>query len=276
MFQPAVGRHQSHEQAGEVAVGRRLRSRTGRSYPSAGRTPTPAMSKRLGQPALDLVAVFGGQRVAHAAGHCPGRMHALAAQQPDHLLAELAQADAAAGHAGVRLDQAHDVALWRDRNPCPAADRARSGGRSSTRGSAPTGPSSSAGAASPRAAGCARPGSASPALAEARMWLTGQMPQTRAVMPGISQKLRPTQNFSKPRNSTTWKRASATLPSSPSMSVILAWPSMRVTGSIVTVRVISTSLAKLPHLVFQHHRLAGQQRADRGPDPVRGQVDSRE
>ena len=47
------------------------------------------------------------------------------------------------------------------------------------------------------------PRMASPALAEAIRWLTGQMPQMRAVMPGISQKLRPSQNFSKPRNSTT-------------------------------------------------------------------------
>ena len=44
------------------------------------------------------------------------------------------------------------------------------------------------------------------------MWLTGQMPQMRAVMPGISRKERPSQNFSKPRNSMTWKRASETSP----------------------------------------------------------------
>ena len=41
----------------------------------------------------------------------------------------------------------------------------------------------------------------SPALAEASRWLTGQMPQTRAVIPGISHNGRPSQNFSKPRNS---------------------------------------------------------------------------
>ena len=72
----------------------------------------------------------------------------------------------------------------------------------------------------------------SPALAEAIRWLTGQIPQTRAVIPAISQNGRPTQNRSKPRNSATWNRASATWPSSPSWIVILAWPSIRVTGSM--------------------------------------------
>ena len=41
---------------------------------------------------------------------------------------------------------------------------------------------------------------------------TGQMPQMRAVMEGISWKGRPSQNFSKPRICVTWKLASATLP----------------------------------------------------------------
>ena len=50
----------------------------------------------------------------------------------------------------------------------------------------------------------------SPALAEASRWLTGQMPQIRAVIPAISQRGRPSQNFSKPRNSATWNRASET------------------------------------------------------------------
>ncbi len=36
------------------------------------------------------------------------------------------------------------------------------------------------------------------------------MPQMREVMTGISRKERPSQNFSKPRNSVTWKRASTT------------------------------------------------------------------
>ncbi len=60
------------------------------------------------------------------------------------------------------------------------------------------------------------------ALAEASRCETGQMPQMRAVMTGISRKLRPSQNFSKPRNSMTWKRASFTAPASSSWMVILA------------------------------------------------------
>ena len=64
--------------------------------------------------------------------------------------------------------------------------------------------------------------SASVALAEARRCETGQMPQMRAVMTGISRKLRPSQNFSNPRNSTTWKRASFTAPASSSWMVTFA------------------------------------------------------
>ena len=63
-----------------------------------------------------------------------------------------------------------------------------------------------------RPRGISTASSSSPALAEVSMWLTGQMPQMRDVMPGISRKERPSQNFSKPRNSTTWKRASETSP----------------------------------------------------------------
>ena len=73
---------------------------------------------------------------------------------------------------------------------------------------------------------------ASQALAEASRWLTGQMPQMRAISEGISEKGRPSQNFSKPRNWVTWKWASSTRPSSSRWIEILEWPSMRVTGSI--------------------------------------------
>ena len=55
---------------------------------------------------------------------------------------------------------------------------------------------------------------ASTALAAARWWLTGQIPQIRSVRVGISEKCRRSQNFSNPRNSTTWKRAAVTFPSS--------------------------------------------------------------
>ena len=86
------------------------------------------------------------------------------------------------------------------------------------------------------AGGGCTPSSLSPVLAAASRGLTGQMPQMRAVMPAISVKGRPSQKVSKPRYSTTWKRAAAISPASSRCRVILAWPSMRVTGSIVIVR----------------------------------------
>ena len=76
----------------------------------------------------------------------------------------------------------------------------------------------------------------SPVAAAASRWLTGQMPQIRAVMPAISVKGRPSQNFSKPRYSVTWKRAVSTAPLASRWIEILACPSIRVTGSIVIVR----------------------------------------
>ena len=51
-------------------------------------------------------------------------------------------------------------------------------------------------------------------------------------------------NFSKPRTWVTWNWVSATLPSSSSWIVILAWPSMRLTGSIV-MRFIASSYPNL-------------------------------
>ena len=62
----------------------------------------------------------------------------------------------------------------------------------------------------------------SPVLAAASRWLTGQMPQIRAVIAAISVKGRPSQNFSKPRYSVTWKRACSTEPLASSWIVILA------------------------------------------------------
>ena len=75
----------------------------------------------------------------------------------------------------------------------------------------------------------------SQALAEARTWLTGQMPQMRAVSAGISKYGRPTTNCSNPRTWVTWNRASATRPASSSSREMRAWPSIRVTGSM-TIR----------------------------------------
>jgi hypothetical protein len=77
----------------------------------------------------------------------------------------------------------------------------------------------------------------SQALAEARRWLTGQMPQTRAMSEGISVYGLPSQNFSKPRTCVTCSRASLTWPSSSRCSVILPCPSTRVTGLIVIVAI---------------------------------------
>ena len=65
----------------------------------------------FGQPGADAVAAFLGQRAAHAAGHGPGGMDLLAAEDLDDFLAELAQADAGAGEVGIGGDQAEDVAL---------------------------------------------------------------------------------------------------------------------------------------------------------------------
>src|SRR4029450_5326024 len=76
----------------------------------------------------------------------------------------------------------------------------------------------------------------SQALAEAIRWLTGQMPQIRAISDGSSCTGRPWQMRSNPRNWGTWKWASATWPASSSWMVILAWPSIRVTGSMTISR----------------------------------------
>src|SRR4029450_1389189 len=76
---------------------------------------------------------------------------------------------------------------------------------------------------------------ASQAFAEAIKWLTGQIPQIRAISEGISENGRPSQNFSNPRNCVTCKCASLTSPSDPSWIVILPWPSIRVTGLITIV-----------------------------------------
>src|SRR3989304_6279816 len=119
----------------------------------------------------------------------------------------------------------------------------------------------------------------SPAFAEAIKWLAGQMPQMREVRPGISHTSRPSQNFSKPRNSFTWNLASATRPFSSSRIVILACPSIRVTGSMTIVRVsLVLSIAQVyirefgyPPLhpradgepdLFRSRRTAGQKRVD--------------
>ena len=64
--------------------------------------------------------------------------------------------------------------------------------------------------------GIGTPSTASHAFTLASRWLTGQIPQMRAVICGISAKKRPSQNFSNPRNSTTLNCVSVTLPASSS------------------------------------------------------------
>ena len=64
--------------------------------------------------------------------------------------------------------------------------------------------------------------SSSHALAEAIRWLTGQIPQIRAMRAGISCIGRPWHRPLEPRNWVTWKWASTTSPSASSWMVILA------------------------------------------------------
>ena len=87
----------------------------------------------------------------------------------------------------------------------------------------------------------------SAALAEAKWWLTGQIPQMRGVISGISKTMRPSQNFSNPRNSLICKYAWSTFPVSFKLIVILAWPSILVTGSIVIFCVAINPLFLIPH-----------------------------
>src|SRR5581483_6298150 len=117
------------------------------------------------------------------------------------------------------------------------------------------------------AGGASTASSASPAFDDATRWLTGQMPQIRAMRAGISWKGRPSHSFSKPRNWVTCKCASETAPASSSWMVIAAWPSMRVTGSMVIWRTMLTSTAESRDL-RQVGRLAGQHASQEPIDDV--------
>ncbi len=75
------------------------------------------------------------------------------------------------------------------------------------------------------------------ALAAARRWLTGQMPQSRWTMTGTSQYSRPRTKRSNPRNSTTWNRAWSMPPFASRWMVTLPCPSTRVTGLMTIFRV---------------------------------------
>ena len=74
----------------------------------------------------------------------------------------------------------------RDRSRSPAAGRAPRGGRSSARATARTARNASVRAAGRPVSGMRTAMIASQAFAEASRWLTGQMPQIRAVIDGIS------------------------------------------------------------------------------------------
>ena len=128
----AVGPDQAQEQRREVAerldlflvrVDEPLEDAEG----GQGRLPG------FGQPGLQLLPVLDGERLADAAGHGPGRMNLLAAERLDDLLAELPQANAAAGQLGMRLDQAEDVARRRVVVPAEQQVGAATGERSSGR-----------------------------------------------------------------------------------------------------------------------------------------------
>jgi hypothetical protein len=151
------------------------------------------------------VARSAVQRRADAAGHDPGRVDALAAQQGDDLLAELAQPMPSRASSGgrdtpKRLRCAGSASMpstrsgedrWKKLSACDWRIWARFMMRRRF------------GAVG----GIGTAIRASQVLAEAMRWLTGQMPQMRAVSAGISWNGRPSQSFSKPRNWVTWKRA---------------------------------------------------------------------
>ena len=82
---------------------------------SCASSADPHRFERLRNPASDLVASGGRQRLQHAARRGPGRVDALAAQDFDDALPELPQPDAPARQVRIALGQAEDVALGRVR-----------------------------------------------------------------------------------------------------------------------------------------------------------------
>ena len=109
----------------------------------------------------------------------------------------------------------------------------------------------------------------STALAEAMRWLTGQIPQMRAMSAGISWTGRPWVIRSKPRNWVTWKWASTTSPRSSSWMVIREWPSIRVTGSMTMVWLMAGSPSAPEPGAGHRGGAAGQQVVEQGVDEVR-------
>ena len=134
----------------------------------------------------DPVAVSRRQRLADAAGHDPCRMDALAAEPLDDLLAELAQADAVARQRRVGFAPRRRCCAGPDRRPSPAAGRATRDGRSSSACDWTIWARFMMRRSFAAVAGMRTARMASQALAEAIRWLTGQMPQMRAMSDGIS------------------------------------------------------------------------------------------
>ena len=111
MLPAAIGAHQAHEQRGEAAERAGLR----RQWPIQqtlealqGRKGGGEGFRQLGADGVAIGRIQGG---AHPSRHRPGGMDLAASQPFDQVLAELAQADAAAGQLRVGGNQAEDVAL---------------------------------------------------------------------------------------------------------------------------------------------------------------------
>ena len=169
------------------------------------------MPDRLGNLIQIWSRCSASKRMAYAAGHDPSGMNALSAQRFQHPLAELAQLDAVARHLRMLAHHAHDVAFFRI--GVHAEQKVRRGKMEEAES---VGLNICARFMMRRSfsavSGMRTAMMSSQALLEASRWLTGQMPQMRAISAGISVKGRPSQSFSKPRTWVTWKRASCTSP----------------------------------------------------------------
>ena len=132
------------------------------------------------------VGSHGGKAGAHAAGTAQAGWILRHAEVLDDFLAKLAKADAGAGELGLVGHEAEDVATFG--RSVPAEEEV--GGAEMEEGEG-VALDDLAEVHHPRsfsaAGGMSTARMASQALAEARRWLTGQMPQTRGVMPGISE-----------------------------------------------------------------------------------------
>jgi hypothetical protein len=106
----AVGRHQAEVEAGEHAERGDFQGVGGDELAVAVPGPADVVHDH-GELGAELLAHLRVDAAAHAAGDGPGGVDLAAAEGRDHLLAEAAHADAAAGDLGLGLDQAEHVAL---------------------------------------------------------------------------------------------------------------------------------------------------------------------